>query len=111
MCFLALLSRTLTRQTPVIPQDPLLFSGTMRSNLDPFGQYDDAMLWDALKRAHLLDDGSKEKSNRPSTDLSTDLAARATPTEEPTTGRFNLDTFIEEEGANLSLGQVGVTLC
>ncbi|KAI7878707.1 hypothetical protein K492DRAFT_217842, partial [Lichtheimia hyalospora FSU 10163] len=34
----------------IIPQDPILFSGTLRSNLDPFGQHDDAELWAALKR-------------------------------------------------------------
>lgn len=39
----------------IIPQDPVLFSGTLRSNLDPFDQYDDATLWAALKRAHLID--------------------------------------------------------
>ncbi|KAG6381932.1 ABC transporter [Boletus reticuloceps] len=30
-------------------------SGTLRDNLDPFGLYDEARLWDALKRAHLVD--------------------------------------------------------
>lgn len=39
----------------IIPQDPVLFSGTLRSNLDPFGQYDDQVLWTALKRSHLID--------------------------------------------------------
>ncbi|KAG2234156.1 hypothetical protein INT48_002319, partial [Thamnidium elegans] len=39
----------------IIPQDPVLFSGTIRSNLDPFGEYDDAVLWGALKRSHLID--------------------------------------------------------
>ena len=32
----------------VIPQDPVLFSGTLRSNLDPWGDHADARLWDAL---------------------------------------------------------------
>lgn len=31
----------------------VLFSGTIRSNLDPFGKYDDATLWDALRKASL----------------------------------------------------------
>ena len=39
----------------IIPQDPVLFSGTLRSNLDPFGQHDDAELWADLKRSHLID--------------------------------------------------------
>jgi ABC-type multidrug transport system fused ATPase/permease subunit len=32
----------------IIPQDPTLFSGTVRSNLDPLGRYGDAALWRAL---------------------------------------------------------------
>lgn len=34
-------------------QDALLFRGTLRFNLDPFGQHSDEQLWDALRRAHL----------------------------------------------------------
>ena len=37
----------------IIPQDPVLFSGTLRFNLDPFDAYDDARLWAALEHAHL----------------------------------------------------------
>jgi ABC-type multidrug transport system fused ATPase/permease subunit len=36
----------------IIPQDPILFAGTIRSNLDPFGDFDDEMLWSCLKRVH-----------------------------------------------------------
>ncbi|KAI9318952.1 P-loop containing nucleoside triphosphate hydrolase protein [Dichotomocladium elegans] len=39
----------------IIPQDPVLFSGTLRSNLDPFSQHDDAELWAALKQSHLTE--------------------------------------------------------
>ena len=37
----------------IIPQDPVLFSGTIRSNLDPFLKHSDADLWDCLDRAYL----------------------------------------------------------
>ncbi|KAH9177414.1 P-loop containing nucleoside triphosphate hydrolase protein [Lactarius sanguifluus] len=61
----------------IIPQDPTLFSGSLRSNLDPFGQHDDARLWDALRRSYLVEE----------------------------TKRTSLVFPIEEEGSNLSIGQ------
>jgi len=76
----------------IIPQDPLLFSGTLRSNLDPFGYHDDARLWDALKRAYLVED--RKPDSLDSDDLATTL-----------TNRFSLDSPIEDEGGNLSIGQ------
>jgi len=52
------------------------------SNLDPFSVYDDARLWDALRRAWLVDRDTEAQ-----------------------TSRFSLDTKIEDEGANLSVGE------
>ena len=37
----------------IIPQEPNLFSGTLRLNLDPFCEYNDDQLWSALEKAHL----------------------------------------------------------
>lgn len=37
----------------IIPQDPVLFSGTIRDNLDPFGVHDDVAIWRALDSASL----------------------------------------------------------
>ncbi|KAJ1519078.1 hypothetical protein ONE63_011320 [Megalurothrips usitatus] len=39
----------------IIPQDPVLFSGTLRKNLDPFEEYRDDQLWAALEDVELRD--------------------------------------------------------
>ena len=39
----------------VIPQDPVLFQGSIRYNLDPFDQYDDEAIWSAVQKSHLSD--------------------------------------------------------
>ncbi|WWD16822.1 hypothetical protein CI109_101254 [Kwoniella shandongensis] len=62
----------------IIPQDPVLFSGTLRSNLDPFDLHDDAELYDVLQRACVLEGDGKAGQ------------------------RFSLDTAVEEEGSNLN---------
>ena len=81
----------------VLNIDIFLVSGTLRSNLDPFGLHDDARLWDALKRAHLVD------HTKQSVEINTD--GQSTGTQTPI-NRFSLDSVVEDEGGNLSVGQV-----
>jgi ATP-binding cassette subfamily C (CFTR/MRP) protein 1 len=57
--------------------DPTLFRGTIRSNLDPFGEHSDLELWGALRQADLV-------SNEAEMD--------------DTSGRIHLDSVVEEEG-------------
>lgn len=71
----------------------------MRSNLDPFGVHDDARLWDALRRSYLVED--KRQYSVDGGDDDATLPGARTPT-----SRFTLDSLIEDEGGNLSVGQV-----
>ncbi|XP_023553923.1 ABC transporter C family member 2-like isoform X2 [Cucurbita pepo subsp. pepo] len=63
----------------IIPQSPVLFSGTVRFNLDPFNNHSDADLWEVLERVHLKD-----------------FIRRST---------FGLDAEVSESGENFSIGQ------
>ena len=69
----------------IIPQDPTLFRGTIRSNLDPFNEHTDLELWSALRQSDLID--------------------ADTSLEDKSLGRIHLDGVVEEEGLNFSLGQ------
>ncbi|KAJ3113711.1 hypothetical protein HDU96_003040 [Phlyctochytrium bullatum] len=55
--------KDLRSKLAIIPQDPILYSGTYRSNLDPFNQYTDADLWNAIERAGLKAKVSNKEEN------------------------------------------------
>lgn len=109
----------------IVPQDPTLFTGTIRSNLDPFNLFTDEDIFTALRRVQLI--GAPGSSTRPSTPTNPSRPATpATPllsrpatlappvlesptgTSTPTTNKnifLNLSSPVTESGNNLSQGQ------
>ncbi|ODV89922.1 hypothetical protein CANCADRAFT_98038 [Tortispora caseinolytica NRRL Y-17796] len=67
----------------IIPQDPVLFRGTVRSNLDPFDNSNDLELWGALRRAGAIRTEADVESNH----------------------KFHLDQKVDDDAANYSLGE------
>ncbi|VAH20552.1 unnamed protein product [Triticum turgidum subsp. durum] len=63
----------------IIPQDPVMFEGTLRSNIDPLDEYNDEQIWEALDCCHLGDEVRKNE--------------------------LKLDSTVTENGENWSAGQ------
>ncbi|XP_052795048.1 ATP-binding cassette sub-family C member 5-like [Mya arenaria] len=45
--------KTLRSKVSTITQDPVLFSGSVRYNIDPFSQFNDDIIWEALQKVHM----------------------------------------------------------
>jgi len=86
----------------IIPQDPVLFSGSIRSNLDPFDHHTDAALRDCLERVHLSTSTAEQSGTATPTDAT---SPTATVVPKNTNIFQNLDSHISEGGLNLSQGQ------
>eukprot|EP01012_Entosiphon_sulcatum_P039249 TRINITY_DN5158_c0_g1_i1.p1 TRINITY_DN5158_c0_g1~~TRINITY_DN5158_c0_g1_i1.p1 ORF type:complete len:1108 (-),score=272.71 TRINITY_DN5158_c0_g1_i1:253-3093(-) len=71
--------RDLRQHLTIIPQDPVLFQGTIRTNLDPFNQHNDRDIWDSLTKCKLKERVQQEA--------------------------LGLDAPVSENGANFSVGQ------
>lgn len=94
----------LRENVTIVPQDPTLFQGTIRSNLDPFDQYSDEQVFASLRRVQLI--GPDEPSTMPPTPRTGGPTGSATPS--ITTNRnifLDLNSSVSESGSNLSQGQ------
>ncbi|KAM5532134.1 hypothetical protein V8D89_014227 [Ganoderma adspersum] len=76
---------TLRGRLALVPQDSLLFKGTVRENLDPLNTRTDAEILDSLKRAWLL--------------------PRDGPPDSIAEAKFSLDSQVSDEGSNYSAGE------
>ncbi|RWR86222.1 ABC transporter C family member 3-like protein [Cinnamomum micranthum f. kanehirae] len=63
----------------IIPQDPAMFEGTLRSNLDPLGEYNDEQFWEALDKCQLGEEVRRKEGK--------------------------LESVVAENGDNWSMGQ------
>ncbi|KAF9925261.1 hypothetical protein FBU30_004953 [Linnemannia zychae] len=102
----------------IIPQDPVLFQGTLRFNLDPFGDHEDIELWEALRRSHFIPKtrsstvtpaltvDSISISNRQVLSSASDQDVQEDQEEETTDPfKITLDTEVQAGGSNFSQGQ------
>ena len=42
----------LRKNLSIIPQEPTLFSGTLRKNLDPYNEFNDEAIWNSLQKVY-----------------------------------------------------------
>lgn len=110
--------RDLREGITIVPQDPTLFMGTIRSNLDPFNMYTNEQIFAALRRVQLIGADESPVGSRPPTSGaasppattavdSIQQSASAPPSPIATNKNIFLDLAspVTESGSNLSQGQ------
>lgn len=114
----------LRSRVAVVPQDPVLFTGSIRFNLDPFDQVDDATVREALERVQLTDLWSREERSSSVESPPSDGATDGAPTDGSSGGGIRrnssanrlsakdspgsgdpLEFELTEGGGNLSVGE------
>lgn len=86
----------LRQRVTLIPQDPVLFSGTLRSNLDPFNEHDDESIWSTIH-----DNGFVRE---PANEGDEDGEGRRSMSES-SGSKWSLESHVASGGSNLSQGQ------
>ncbi|KAG7856359.1 hypothetical protein KL939_004011 [Ogataea angusta] len=95
--------KSLRKGLTIIPQDPTLFSGTIRSNLDIFGEYGDLQMFEALRRVNLI---SIEDYQRIVDRNGAAVADETAQARGDNVNKFlDLDSTVSEGGGNLSQGE------
>lgn len=101
--------RDLREAITIVPQEPTLFMGTIRSNLDPFDAYGDDEIFAALRRVHLIGPderprgGTLGSARSSSSSSESDSPLPASPTNKNVF--LDLSSTVAETGSNLSQGQ------
>ncbi|KAJ3346593.1 hypothetical protein GGF32_007427, partial [Allomyces javanicus] len=95
---------TLRSRVTMVPQDVVLFEGTVRSNLDVLNEFDDAACWSALARVHFFESTVQAPDAIDAAAAADDHGSLAT-TQTTTTTTWTLDSKIDAGGKNLSVGQ------